>query len=192
MSVWMTAKTCRSRLFVVSVTTSQRAQMFTFWTVILLAAVTNADDCPCTPLLSFPEWRHENGYWYGEYTFLGPDGTPYNSTTAPDRLYDDYRGFIHIHVDGCSLKQRNIFLNPTVSGRGAEERLFQADQESTSSDGSLSGLYLNFASTTTRIVDQYTVQYQVEVNGAIIQNQMTTLLNTSDGVQYRVRTAQGW
>jgi len=165
--------------------------MFTLWSTVLFGTVTRSDDCPCTPLLSFPEWRHENGYWYGEYTFLGADGGYYNSSSAPDRLYDDYRGFIHIIIDGCSLKQRNIFLNPTVSGRGAEERLFEADQDSNSSDGSLSGLYLNFASTTTRIVDQYTVQYQVEVNGAILQNQMTTLLNTSDGTQYRVRTAQG-
>ena len=39
-------------------------------------------------LLDFEAWQREEGYWIGEYTFLGADGAPFVSGSWPYR-YDD-------------------------------------------------------------------------------------------------------
>jgi len=45
------------------------------------------------PLDHFPQWRDEVGYWIGEYSYYGADGTP-NESDAWNYRYDNYRGFI--------------------------------------------------------------------------------------------------
>ena len=62
-------------------------------------------------LMDFEAWKREEGYWIGEYTFLGADGDPYESSTWP-YPYDHYMGFIHLAIDGPNLSQRNVFLYP--------------------------------------------------------------------------------
>jgi hypothetical protein len=62
-------------------------------------------------LMDFETWKREEGYWVGEYTFLGADGDPYESSTWP-YPYDHYMGFIHLAIDGPNLSQRNVFLYP--------------------------------------------------------------------------------
>ena len=57
-------------------------------------------------LSSFEVWKREEGYWYGEYTFLGADGNPYVSKNW-NYDYAHYFGFIHLQLIGNSLKQRN-------------------------------------------------------------------------------------
>jgi len=159
--------------------------------------ISNGQRC-CKPLLNFEAWQRENGWWVGEYTFLGPNGDPFESVTAQNRLYDHYAGFIHLEINGCQLKQRNIFIYPSKNQtEGGDEVLFQADQESTTNDGSLFGVFdAGFAmfNTYTTIINDITVLYQIHntlengQDGDIFQSQLTTLPTS----QYRVRTAQGF
>merc|ERR1711990_1193283 len=69
----------------------------------------------CSPedvdLASYALWRAETGYYIGEYTFLGPDGEPYETESWPYR-YDNYRGFITGNVEGNRYRQRNVFFYP--------------------------------------------------------------------------------
>ena len=158
-------------------------------------------------LLDFEAWRREEGYWIGEYTFLGADGNPFESTSWP-YLYDQYKGFLRIQLDGGDLEQRNVFLYPPqdegdcgeegdVVGTGTcsingNEKIFAADQSATDCSGSLSGPYSIGAfvvSTTTRLIGDDTVVYQVRLfeDGPLLQNQLTSL----PGNDTRIRTAQG-
>ena len=79
-------------------------------------------------LSDFEVWRREEGFWYGEYTFLGAEGDPYVSSSW-NYPYDHYNGFIHIELDGNSLKQRNVFIYPPQTAEKCE-----AD-DSTEGDG---------------------------------------------------------
>lgn len=72
-------------------------------------------------LLDLPVWRRESGLWWGNYSFLGPDGvaippTPFNASNPaspgfPYR-YDQYTGFINITIVGDRFYQHNYFLYP--------------------------------------------------------------------------------
>lgn len=158
-------------------------------------------------LLDFEAWRREEGYWIGEYTFLGADGNPFQSSSWP-YPYDHYKGFLRIELDGGDLRQRNVFLYPPqdASACGAEgdvvgtgdcsvngnEKIFAADQSATDCSGSLSGPYTigSFVvDTTTRLIGDDTVLYQVRLfeDGPLLQNQLTSL----PGNDTRIRTAQG-
>ena len=176
--------------------------------------VVNECDLEQVELLDFEAWRRENGYWVGEYTFLGPDGDPNVSSSWPYE-YAHYRGFIHLEVNGNSIRQRNIFAYPPqpdptkctgaegeVKGNGicgvnGNEKIFSADQSASDCHGSLAGPFVTpfgNASTYTKIIEPDTVIYKVVFDsppfaGNIMQNQMTTL--SEDGLQ-RVRAAQGF
>ena len=94
-------------------------------------------------LADYEVWKREEGYWYGEYTFLGAEGDPYISSSW-NYPYDHYYGFIHIELNGNALKQRNVFIYPpqtaekceaddTTEGEGicgvnGNEKIFGADQ----------------------------------------------------------------
>ena len=107
-------------------------------------------------LADYEVWRREEGYWYGEYTFLGAEGDPYVSSSW-NYPYDHYYGFIHIELDGNSLKQRNVFIYPPqtaekceaddstegdgVCGVNGNEKVFGADQEASDCEGNLAGPY---------------------------------------------------
>ena len=176
--------------------------------------VVNECDLEQVELLDFEAWRRENGYWVGEYTFLGPDGDPNVSSSWPYE-YAHYRGFIHLEVNGNSIRQRNIFAYPPqpdptkctgaegeVKGNGicgvnGNEKIFSADQSASDCHGSLAGPFVTpfgNASTYTKIIEPDTVIYKVVFDsqpfaGNIMQNQMTTL--SENGLQ-RVRAAQGF
>jgi hypothetical protein len=166
-------------------------------------------------LLDFEAWQREEGYWIGEYTFLGADGAPFVSGGWPYR-YDDYRGFIHLEVDGSSISQRNVFLYPAqyeedctqevdemgvpldvvgtgMCGVNGNEKTFSADQQASDCDGNLAGPFVQgpfTLATETRLLGDDSVLYQVRLfdQGPLVQNQLTTL--PGDGT--RVRTAQGF
>ena len=144
------------------------------------------------------------------YTFLGAEGDPYVSSSW-NYPYDHYYGFIHIELDGNSLKQRNVFIYPPqttekceaddstegdgVCGTNGNEKIFGADQSASDCDGNLAGPYTQGGftlDTTTRVIGDDTVIYSVKIpdsmGGGINQNQLTTL--PGNGV--RVRTAQGF
>ena len=86
------------------------------------------------------------------YTFLGAEGDPYVSSSW-NYPYDHYYGFIHIELDGNSLKQRNVFIYPPqtaekcdaddstegdgVCGINGNEKVFGADQEASDCEGNL-------------------------------------------------------
>ncbi len=74
-------------------------------------ALESSCDLEAVNLLDFEAWQREEGWWVGEYTFLGSDGNPNVSSRWPYR-YDHYKGFIHLEVVGNSIKQRNVFLYP--------------------------------------------------------------------------------
>ncbi|MCH2374860.1 MAG: hypothetical protein MK538_11775 [Planctomycetes bacterium] len=176
--------------------------------------VVNECDLEQVELLDFEAWRRENGYWVGEYTFLGPDGDPNVSSSWPYE-YAHYRGFIHLEVNGNSIRQRNIFAYPPqpdptkctgaegeVKGNGicgvnGNEKIFSADQSASDCHGSLAGPFVSpfgNAATYTQIIEPDTVIYKVVFDsqpfaGNIMQNQMTTL--SENGLQ-RVRAAQGF
>jgi len=165
-------------------------------------------------LADFEAWRREEGYWIGEYTFLGADGAPFVSGRWPYR-YDDYRGFIHLEVDGPNIRQRNVFLYPAqqeedctgevdemgvptdVVGDGecgvnGNEKIFSADQQAVDCDGNLAGPFTQgpfTLATETRLLGDDSVLYQVRLfdQGPLLQNQLTSL----PGNGTRIRTAQG-
>jgi hypothetical protein len=161
-------------------------------------------------LADYEVWKREEGYWYGEYTFLGAEGDPYISSSW-NYPYDHYYGFIHIELNGNALKQRNVFIYPpqtaekceaddTTEGEGicgvnGNEKIFGADQSASDCEGNLAGPYTQGGftlDTTTRVLGDDTVIYSVRIpesmGGGINQNQLTTL--PGNGV--RVRTAQGF
>ncbi len=176
--------------------------------------VVNQCDLEQVNLLDFEAWQREDGYWVGEYTFLGPDGDPNESTRWPYE-YAHYRGFIHLEVSGNSIRQRNIFAYPPqpdpvkctgaegeVKGNGicgvnGNEKIFSADQSASDCHGSLAGPFITpfgNAATYTQIIEPDTVIYKVVFDsppfaGNLMQNQMTTL---SEGGAGRVRAAQGF
>jgi hypothetical protein len=163
-------------------------------------------------LLDYEAWRREEGYWIGEYTFLGADGDPNQSTSWPYR-YDHYRGFIHLAVEGNAIAQRNVFLYPPqdsslctgdpseVKGNGTcgvhgNEKVFSADQSASDCKGSLAGGFSTIygdANTFTTIIEPDRVLYEVifataPFGGNLMQSQLTKL----PGNGTRVRTAQGF
>lgn len=167
-------------------------------------------DASTTNLRDFEVWRREEGFWFGEYTFLGADGDPFKSPSW-NYPYAHYYGFIHLELDGPRLKQRNVFIYPpqtadvcetddSVVGEGTcgangNEKIFSADQEASDCNGNLAGPYTMGAftlETTTTIMGDDTVVYAVKLpeqfGGKFNQNQLTTL--PGNGV--RVRTAQGF
>ena len=108
-------------------------------------------------MADYEVWKREEGYWYGEYTFLGAEGDPYVSSSW-NYPYDHYYGFIHIELDGNALKQRNVFIYPPqdpekcsgtddstegdgVCGINGNEKVFGADQEASDCEGNLAGPY---------------------------------------------------
>lgn len=162
-------------------------------------------------LSNFEVWKREEGYWYGEYTFLGKDGDPYVSS-GWNYNYAHYYGFIHLQLNGNSLKQRNVFIYPPQSnqtcsnsnnltkGRGdcginGNEKIFAADQQASDCNGNLAGPYPYGAYTldtyTQTLKDDtviYTVKLPANFGGGFNQNQLTSL----PGNGIRVRTAQGF
>ncbi len=69
-------------------------------------------------LLDHEVWNRENGYWFGEYTFLNENGLvdyeASDNTTSGQFDYRNYYGFISLQIDGNQLKQRNIFIRPAI------------------------------------------------------------------------------
>ncbi len=70
-------------------------------------------------MADYEVWKREEGYWYGEYTFLGAEGDPYVSSSW-NYPYDHYYGFIHIELNGNALKQRNVFIYPPQTAEKCE------------------------------------------------------------------------
>ena len=64
-------------------------------------------------------WKREEGYWFGELTFLNEEGRyDYIASDTPTSGQFDYRtyfGFINLQVDKGELKQRNIFVRPPLN-----------------------------------------------------------------------------
>ena len=165
-------------------------------------------DVSTVKLLDFTAWQREAGYWVGEYTLLGADGNPSTSAGWPYG-YDHYRGFIHLEVDGNSIRQRNVFVYPPqreeactgedgdvigngTCGTNGNEKVFSADQSASDCEGNLAGPYVAYGmemSTATTLLGDDTVLYQVRMpDGSLMQNQLTSL----PGNDTRVRTAQGF
>jgi hypothetical protein len=166
-------------------------------------------------LADYEVWRREEGYWIGEYTFLGADGAPYESS-GWNYPYDQYMGFIHLEIDGPKLSQRNVFLyrpqdaekctgeldeegrpmdvvGDGTCGVHGNEKVFSADQMASDCQGGLAGPFVQgpfTLHTQTEIIGDDSVLYQVRLHegGPLMQNQLTTL--PGDGT--RVRTAQGF
>eukprot|EP00168_Porphyra_purpurea_P013021 TRINITY_DN3508_c0_g1_i1.p2 TRINITY_DN3508_c0_g1~~TRINITY_DN3508_c0_g1_i1.p2 ORF type:complete len:305 (+),score=60.06 TRINITY_DN3508_c0_g1_i1:133-1047(+) len=168
-------------------------------------------------LASLPAWRRQAGWWVGNLSLYGVDGTPSVSAGWPYR-FDAYAGFLHIRLDGARLVQRNVFVypplpraecaarsaagRPTVVGGGTcgvhgNERVFEADQAAADCAGNMAGSGsfgpASFESTTT-VVSPDTLLYRVQLPGVageagLLQNQLTT--TTANG-RWRVRNAQSW
>lgn len=103
-------------------------------------------------------------------------------------------------IDSGSYRQRNVFLYPPqtedgclandgVTGNGTcgtngNTKLFEADQTGSSCDGSIEGPFAGvFDTKTTLVGDGDAVLYQVRYQGALFQNQITTL--SGDGRRTR-------
>lgn len=171
-------------------------------------------------LSDYEQWRDEEGYWVGEYTFYGPDGKP-NVSSNWNYPYDNYKGFITGKVEGNAYRQRNVFLYPpqttetcsTVSdgvvgdgecGVNGNTKVFFADQNATTCStnvelgGDISGPFGAFFDTTTELVGRenallYQVWLKKEVFGLpedLIYQSQLTTI-TANGNR-RTRTAQGF
>jgi len=133
-------------------------------------------------LLNFTQWQREEGFWWGEYTFLNGDGNPYTSTSWP-YPYDHYYGAIRMKIEGNKLHQRNIFIYPPASsqfcllnynitaknatglcGIHGQEKIFQADQTAVDCNGNLAGPYgsgSSLSNTYTTLVGSNAILYEV-------------------------------
>ena len=62
-------------------------------------SITSSDCKESVDLDQFPQWREEVGYWIGELSLNGQDGTPHKS---PDwnYPYGSYKGFITGNIKG--------------------------------------------------------------------------------------------
>mmetsp|Transcript_8394 Transcript_8394/g.11023 ORF Transcript_8394/g.11023 Transcript_8394/m.11023 type:complete len:289 (-) Transcript_8394:291-1157(-) len=157
-------------------------------------------------LEEFAQWREEVGYWIGDLTFYGSEGTPFESPGWNYR-YDNYKGFITGDISGQSYRQRNVFIYPpqteeecssdsSVIGNGTcgengNSKLFEADQSITgkSCDGTIEGPFAGVFDTKTSLVgEDNAILYQVFFQGAIFQSQLTTL----SGNGRRTRSAHGF
>ena len=49
-------------------------------------------------LEDYPQWKGEEGYWIGDYSFFKSDGTPFVSKTW-NYPYGAYKGFITGNVE---------------------------------------------------------------------------------------------
>lgn len=133
--------------------------------------------------------------------------------------YSSYKGFITGNIEGNAYRQRNIFLYPpntekdcldresknlsTIVGQGTcgingNSLVFSADQNATTcnDNASLDGLYWGFIPTTTRLVGDNALLYQVFYplpggDASLIQSQLTTLTGGDEPV-LRTRTAQSF
>lgn len=162
------------------------------------------DEAP--DLDQFPQWREEVGYWVGDLSFYGADGTPFESSTFNYR-YDNYKGFITGNIVGDSYRQRNVFVYPpsteetclltnsSVLGSGTcgtngNTKNFEADQFNVglSCDGTIEGPFGPFGTNTTLVGADNAVLYQVFLGDALLQSQLTTL----SGNGRRTRTAHGF
>mmetsp|Transcript_47878 Transcript_47878/g.93533 ORF Transcript_47878/g.93533 Transcript_47878/m.93533 type:complete len:363 (+) Transcript_47878:48-1136(+) len=173
-------------------------------------------------LSDYPQWQEEKGYWLGEYTLLGGDGSPFTSESW-NYPYDHYKGFITGNIAGNSYRQRNVFLYPPqkveicssdnttvgdgVCGINGHSKVFSADQSATTcSDneelfGDIEGPYQGLNTKTELIGEDSALLYQVlfpasfageEGPDRLLQSQLTTLTSTPDGQVLRTRTAQGF
>ena len=162
-------------------------------------------------LADYQQWRGEVGYWLGELSFYGQDGTPFESSSWP-YPYANYRGFITGNIEGNAYRQRNLFLyppqdsdlcdslDPNVVGGGTcgvngNSLVFFADQAATTcSDGVVEGIVGGVFTRTQLVGDDNALLYQVFfpdfLGGGLVQSQLTTLTGVDDGI--RTRTAQGF
>ncbi|OEU23034.1 hypothetical protein FRACYDRAFT_259284 [Fragilariopsis cylindrus CCMP1102] len=148
----------------------------------------------CNPakieLSDYEQWRAEEGYWIGEYTFLQGDGTPYVSGKWP-YPYQSYKGFITGEISGNAYRQRNVFLYPkldsavcndyvtnnaTISvvgdgtcGINGNTKVFEADQIATTcSDGGIEGPYQGLSTYTQLVGSDNALLYQVFFPSALL------------------------
>jgi len=165
-------------------------------------------------LASLPAWRRQSGWWVGNLSLFGVDGTPSVSAAWPYD-FDACIGFLRIRLDGARLAQHNVFVYPplppaecaarsaaglpTVVGGGTcgvhgNERVFEADQVGADCAGNMGGSGsfgpAQLESTTT-VVSPDTLLYRVQLPGVVgeaglLENQLTT--TTADG-RWRVRNA---
>lgn len=168
-------------------------------------------------LENYPQWSHEDGYWYGNYSYFN---SSYDPNYVPDRWnypYDHYCGFIVGGIDALSYSQRNLFLYPPQTHRLCERnnktevsdeecgvhgaaKLFEADQTTQICDpmspGQLSGPYGDLG-TTTYLLGKEALLYQIwntdkAGQKVLYQSQLTTITyegGTDEAVR-RTRTAQ--
>ena len=175
--------------------------------------VVNECDLEQVNLLDYEAWRREDGYWVGEYTFLGSGGDPFESTSWPYD-YAHYSGFIHLEVNGNSIRQRNVFSYPAqldadkctgaeaevkgdgVCGENGNEKIFSADQSASDCHGSLAGPFVTqfgTAQTYTQIIEPNRVLYEVVFDSPpFAGNLMASHLTTLSANGGRVRSAQGF
>lgn len=112
-----------------------------------------------------------------------------------------------------AYRQRNVFFYPPqkqdvcdsyeeddvkvvgsgICGQNGNTKIFFADQNATTCDnGNIEGLYAGLYPTTTQLIGENALLYQVMFNSALIQSQLTTITSDSSGKTYRTRTAQGF
>lgn len=164
-------------------------------------------------LSDYPQWREEEGYWIGEYSFFGAEGDPYVSAQW-NYPYDHYKGFITGNINGNAYRQRNVFLYPpqtaencsvdnTVAGAGVcgtngNTRMFEADQSATTCSnvpgegGTIEGPYAGgaFYTKTTLVGEENALLYQVFYNPVIFGLSSDDVLNQSQ-LTTIVTNAQG-
>lgn len=66
----------------------------------------------------FPQWREEVGYWIGDLSFYGPNGTPFESPSW-NYPYENYKGFITGNVSGWVLYAISFYVLPICPLRGS-------------------------------------------------------------------------
>lgn len=183
------------------------------------AASNSSCDTSCVVdevrLDEYEQWKDEDGYWLGEYTFMGEDGEALYDAAYWNYPYDHYKGFIVGSVSGGSYSQRNVFLYPPQTAvRCAEDdrtmfpgdlcgvngalKKFEADQTTTVCDsrrpGAIAGPYQGKDSTTELVGKGNALLYQVfdNIDGVktLEHSQLTTITTLTDGSVHRTRTAQ--
>jgi len=147
------------------------------------------DQATCDPsevvLSESPQWRHEEGYWIGEYSLFNGDGDEFTSSSW-NYPYNHYKGFITGNVQDNQYRQRNVFMYPPqvatkcqgtkppavvgegVCGLNGNVKVFEADQQATKCStnpelkGDIEGPYGSLSYTYTELIGRSnSLLYQV-------------------------------
>ena len=153
-------------------------------------------------LLDFEFFRNDEGYWCGDATLLGPDGTPLQSEIFP-YPYANYKLFWVNYIDGDDIQNRTLAMYPPLApercaelnengipnalgngacGENGAGKIYVGDQTASNCSGTVTGVFpigsvplFSEAALLTDSIQTYRQEYTE--GGVLLLDGITTLQN---------------